>query len=137
MVVALAGTTLLMLTVGVCAGFAHGAASGAMSEFGRVPVAALAQLPAVWVLTGITVLLFGLAPGAVLAGWGALAVFLLLGQLGPLFELPRWAMNLSPFAHTPRLPGGELTATPLVWLALVAAALVTAGLAGFRRRDVG
>jgi ABC-2 type transport system permease protein len=136
-VVALAGTTLLMLTVGVFAGFAHGAAGGDMAEFGRVLVAALAQLPAVWVLTGITVLVFGFAPGLVMAGWGALVVFLLLGQLGPIFELPEWAMNLSPFTHSPKLPGGELTAMPLVWLTLVAAALVVAGLVGFRRRDIG
>ena len=136
-VVALAGSTLLMLTVGVFAGFAHGAAGGDMSEFGRVLVAALVQLPSVWVLTGITVLVFGLAPGLIMAGWGALVVFLLLGQLGPIFELPQWAMDLSPFTHTPKLPGGEFTATPLVFLTLVAAALVAAGLTAFRRRDIG
>jgi ABC-2 type transport system permease protein len=136
-VVALAGTTLLMLTVGLFGGFAHGAASGDMSAMGRVLVAALVQLPAVWVLTGITVLVFGLAPGMVMAGWGALVVFLLLGQLGPIFELPRWAMDISPFTHTPKLPGGELTATPLVALTLVAAALIAVGLAGYRRRDIG
>jgi ABC-2 type transport system permease protein len=136
-VVALAGTTLLMLAAGLFAGFAHGAASGSMSEFGRVLVAALVHLPSVWVLTGITVLVFGLAPGLIMAGWGALVVFLLLGQLGPLFGLPRWAMDISPFTHTPKLPGGELTATPLVALTLVAAALITVGLTGFRRRDIG
>jgi ABC-2 type transport system permease protein len=46
-------------------------------------------------------------------------------------------MDLSPFTHTPRLPGAELTATPLVWLTALAAALIATGLAGFRRRDVG
>jgi len=137
LVVALAGTTLLMIAVGLFGGFAHGAASGDMSEMGRVVVAALVQLPAVWVLTGITVAVFGLAPGLVMAGWGALVVFLLLGQLGPILGLPQWLMDLSPFTHTPKLPGGELAATPLVALTLVAAALVAVGLAGFRRRDLG
>jgi ABC-2 type transport system permease protein len=135
--VALVGTTLLVLTLGLFAGFAHGAASGDMAGMGRVLGAALVQLPAVWVLTGITVLVFGLAPGIVLAGWGALVVFLMLGQLGPVLGLPQWAMNISPFTHTPRLPGGEFAATPLVWLTLVAAALIAVGLTGFRRRDVG
>ncbi len=137
LVVALAGTTLLLVTVGLFGGFAHGAASGDMGELGRVLVAALVQLPSVWVLTGITVLVFGVAPGLMMAGWGALVVFLLLGQLGPIFELPRWATNVSPFTHTPKLPGAEFTATPLVWLTLVAAALMAVGLAGFRRRDIG
>jgi ABC-2 type transport system permease protein len=136
-VIALAGTTLLVLAFGLFGGFAHGAASGDMSSMGRVLGAALVQLPSVWVLTGITVLVFGLAPAIMMAGWGALVAFLLLGQLGPIFELPRWAMNISPFTHTPKLPGGEFTAMPLVWLTLVAAVLVAAGLAGFRRRDIG
>ncbi|MGB3442340.1 MAG: ABC transporter permease, partial [Actinophytocola sp.] len=136
-IVALAGTTLLMITVGLFGGFAHGAASGDMGAMGRVLGAALVQLPSVWVLTGITVLVFGVAPGLVMAGWGALVVFLLLGQLGPIFELPQWAMDISPFTHTPKLPGAEFTATPLVWLTVVAAALVATGLAAFRRRDLG
>jgi ABC-2 type transport system permease protein len=37
----------------------------------------------------------------------------------------------------PKLPGGTLTATPLLWLAGVAIVLLAAGLAGFRRRDLG
>ncbi len=135
--VAVAGSTLLLFAVGLFAGLAHGMATDDMAAVGRVLVAGLVQLPAVWVLTGITVLVFGFAPELIMAGWGALVLFLLLGQLGPLFELPQWAMDISPFTHTPQLPGGELTATPLVSLTLVAAALVAAGLAGFRRRDIG
>ena len=135
--VALVGTALLLFTMGLFGGFAHGAASGDMGQIGPVLGAAMVQLPSVWVLTGITVLVFGVAPGLMMAGWGALVVFLLLGQLGPIFELPQWAMDISPFTHTPKLPGAEFTATPLVWLTLVAAALTAVGLAGFRRRDVG
>lgn len=135
--VALAGATLLIAVVGLFAGFAHGAATGEMSELGRVLVAALAQLPAVWVLTGITVAVFGLAPGLITAGWAALVLFLVLGQLGTILGLPQWMMDLSPFTHSPKLPGGELSATPLVMLTAVAAILVTIGLATFRRRDLG
>jgi ABC-2 type transport system permease protein len=135
--VAIAGTALLFATVGLLAGLSHGMASADMGQVGRVLAAALVQLPSVWVLTGITVLVFGVAPGRVVAGWGALVLFLLLGQLGPIFELPRWAMDLSPFTHTPKLPGAEFSATPLVWLTAIAAVLVAAGLTGFRGRDVG
>jgi ABC-2 type transport system permease protein len=136
-VVALVGSTLLLFTLGVFAAFAHGAAGGDMSVFGRVLGAAMVHLPAVWVLTGITVLVFGIAPGLIMAGWGALVVFLLLGQIGSVLGLPQWAMDISPFTHTPKLPGGEFSMTPLVWLTVVAAALVAVGLAGFRRRDIG
>jgi ABC-2 type transport system permease protein len=135
--VALAGTTLLMAAVGLFAGFAHGAASGDPGQVGRVLVAALAQLPAVWVLTGITVAVFGLAPGLIMIGWGALVVFLVLGQLGSILGLPQWMTDLSPFTHSPKLPGGTLSATPLVMLTLIAAVLVVTGLSAFRRRDIG
>jgi ABC-2 type transport system permease protein len=135
--VALAGTALLMAVVGLFAGFAHGAATDDYGQIGRVVVAALVQLPAAWVLTGITVAVFGLAPGLIMAGWGALTVFLVLGQLGSVLGLPQWLMDLSPFTHSPKLPGGSLTATPLVALTVIAAVLLAVGMWGFRRRDIG
>ena len=98
---------------------------------------ALAQAPAACVITGIVVALFGLAPRFVVAGWGVLAAFVLLGELGPLFELDQRLLDVSPFAHVPRIPGDELTLAPLVTLTAVAAMLILAGLQGFRRRDVG
>lgn len=46
-------------------------------------------------------------------------------------------MNLVPFNHPPKLPGAEFTATPILWLLAIAAALLTAGLFAYRRRDIG
>lgn len=135
--IALVGTTVLLLAVGLGAGIAHGAATSDMGEVGRLIGAALAQLPAVWVLTGITVAVFGLLPGYVMAAWGALVVFVLLGQLGPVLRAPEWMMDISPFSHIPKLPGGEVTATPMIVLVVIAAVLVAVGLSSFRRRDIG
>jgi hypothetical protein len=89
------------------------------------------------VLAAIVVAAFGLAPRYVAIGWAALAGFVVLGELGPLMKLSHWIMDLSPFVHVPRLPGGPLSATPLVALTAVAALLAAAGLAGLRRRDIG
>ncbi|HEX6340327.1 ABC transporter permease [Umezawaea sp.] len=136
LVIAFGGPVLLITAMGVGAGLSHGSSSGDMGRFGPVLVSALLQVPAVWVVGGIVVLAFGAAPRLAAAGWVALLLFLLLGQLGPLLELDQWAMNLSPYTHVPKFPAGDVDPVPLVWLVLVAAALVAAGLAAFRRRDV-
>jgi ABC-2 type transport system permease protein len=87
-------------------------------------------------LTGIVMLAFGAAPRLVAAGWVALLVFMTLGQLGSILNLSPWAMDLSPFTHVPKFPAAEVNAIPLVWLVLVSAALIAAGLVAFRRRDI-
>ena len=63
-------------------------------------------------------------------------MFVVLGVIGPLFPLNQAVMDISPFAHSPKLPGGVFSATPVVALTGVAVLLVAAGLYGFRNRDV-
>lgn len=136
LLVALAGTALLQAVAGLAAGLADASQGG---DAGRVPAvvgAALVAVPAQWVLVGVVVLLFGLAPRLTALAWGVLTAFFLLGELGRLLKAPDWVIDLSPFTHVPRLPGMPMTWTPLVVLVLVTAALVAAGVAGFRRRDL-
>jgi ABC-2 type transport system permease protein len=97
----------------------------------------MAQLPAVWVLVGITLALFGLAPRLARASWGVLAACVVVGQLGRLLQLPAWIIGLSPFIHAPQPPGGAVDAAPLLILVAVASAFATAGLLGWQRRDLG
>jgi ABC-2 type transport system permease protein len=94
------------------------------------------RLPAVWVLTTATVALFGLAPRAASAGWALLVAVLVLDEFGPLMDLPSWTRELTPFAHTPALPGAALSAAPLLWLLGLAVTLGLLGAAAFRRRDL-
>jgi ABC-2 type transport system permease protein len=110
---------------------------GDIDQLGRVVVAALVQIPAVWVIIGIVMAAFGLAPRLIVLGWVALAGFVFLGEFGSLFNLSQVVMDFSPFAHVPRMPGGHLAAAPMVWLTAIAAGLIAMGLAGFRRRDLG
>jgi ABC-2 type transport system permease protein len=135
-VIALLGVTVLMVVSGLFAGIAHAARVGDAGQVGRLTAAALVHVPAAWVLTGIVVATFGLAPRLVSAGWAALVAFVLLGELGPVFELNQRIMDISPFAHVPRLPGADLDPLPVVALTAVAVALIALGLAAFRRRDV-
>jgi len=89
------------------------------------------------VLVAAAVLLFGLSLRAAAAGWAALVGCILLGELGPLLTLPQWLMDLSPFTHSPRLPGGPAPGPPLVVMTLLVGVLLLAGGTALRRRDVG
>jgi ABC-2 type transport system permease protein len=132
------GVAVVLAAAGLGAGLVHGARVGDVGgQVARLVGSALAHVPAVWVVAGIALLLFGLFPKLTSVSWAFLVVFLVLGQLGPLLELDQWALDLSPFTHVPKVPGAELTATPLVWLTVVALAFVVVGIGGFRRRDIG
>jgi len=136
-VFAMFGSAVILAAGGLAAGVAHGLRTHDATQVLRLLGAALVQLPAVWVVAGIAVALFGMLPRQVVACWGFLVGFLLLGQLGPVLQLSQWVMDLSPFTHVPRVPGGAFTMTPLIGLAAAAAMLTAAGFAGFRRRDAG
>jgi ABC-2 type transport system permease protein len=136
--VALAGSAVLMVCAGVAGGITHGLrTTGVGEQLPRVLGAALVQVPAIWVIAGLALALYGLAPRLVALSWAVLVAVLLIAELGPLLQLSQWVLDVSPFAHVPRLPGGQFAAAPLLWLLAVAAGLSVLGLVGFRRRDVG
>ena len=100
--------------------------------------AALAQLPSALVLAAVAIALFGLLPRASVGGaWTALGLVVVINLFGQVLQLSHWVLDISPFTHAPRLPGGPVPAAPLLWLCALALALSAAGLAGLRRRDIG
>jgi ABC-2 type transport system permease protein len=138
MLVAAVGSAVVLAVGGLLAGLAHGLRAGDLGgELPRVLGGALVQLPAVWVMAAIGAALFGLLPRLVVgATWAVLAVVLFITMFGEPLQLGRWVLDLSPFAHLPRLPAAAFTATPLAWLLATAVVLAALGLAGFRRRDL-
>jgi ABC-2 type transport system permease protein len=135
---ALLGTAVLLAVAGAGAGLAYGLRIHDVG--GQVPrllAAALVQLPAAWILAGLGAALFGLAPRLAALTWAGLVACLLLLELGALLGLSQWLVDVSPFAHVPKLPGTAFTATPLLWLTGIAVALAAAGLVGLQRRDIG
>lgn len=135
--VAVLGTVVLMAAYGLLSGLAYGVSTSNVGrEVPRQLGAALTQLPAIWAVAAVGVLLFGVAPRFVQAAWGVLAVVLSFGQLGPVLKVPQWTMDLSPFTHVPKLPGGTYSSVPMGWLTLVAVAIGVVGLIGLRRRDL-
>jgi ABC-2 type transport system permease protein len=138
LLVGAAGTAVLLAVAGVGMALGDGLTSGGLAaQLPRLTGAALAQVPAAWLMAGLAAALFGLAPRvSVPAAWTAFGLVALLTLLGPAIKLPQWVLDVSPFTHVPKLPGVPFTITPLAWLLVVAVALTVAGLAGFRRRDL-
>ena len=134
--VAMGGTVIVLGANGLGAGLADAINSDDAGQLPRLLAAGLAPVPAVWVIVGAAVALFGLVPRAVVAAWGVLGACVLLTVLGPLLGLPGWVLDLSPFEHVPELPAADFSAGPLVWLCAVAAGLTALGMLAFRRRDL-
>ncbi|TDC14322.1 ABC transporter permease, partial [Kribbella albertanoniae] len=98
---ALLGTSALILVAGLGSGLSSGASLGNVGrQVPRMLAAAAVQLPAIWLVTALVVALFGLAPKLITAAWALYGLFLLLGQFGALFNLPQSLINLSPYGHT-------------------------------------
>ncbi|MFE9706062.1 ABC transporter permease [Streptomyces sp. NPDC005930] len=130
LVIAFGGAALLMLLAGL------GFAAGYGRDSGAIIGACLVQLPAVWVIGGAAVLLHGLVPRAAPAAWAVAGAVLLLGWVGPALDVPRAVLDLSPYGHLPKLPGGEMDWPPVLVLTALAVVLTGAGLAALRRRNL-
>ncbi|MGW0081936.1 ABC transporter permease [Streptomyces sp. NPDC003393] len=128
--VAFGGSVWIMLLAGL------GFAVGYGERVGPILGACLVQVPAIWVIGGLAVLLYGVLPRAAVAAWGVAGAVLLLGWVGPALDVPQPILDISPFGHLPKLPGGGMAWGPVVMLTVVALALVAVGLVGLRRRDM-
>ncbi|MFD8819279.1 ABC transporter permease, partial [Streptomyces sp. NPDC059627] len=129
--IAFGGAALIMLLAGA------GLAVGYGKQVGPILGACLVQLPAVWVIGALTLLLYGVAPRVCApASWGVAVAVLLIGWVGPALNAPQLVLDLSPFGHLPKLPGGGMEWGPVAILLGLAAVLAGGGLAGLRRRDL-
>ena len=137
-VVAVFGAAVLLAIAGLATGLGYGLRTGsAGQQAGRMVGAAMAQLPASLVVAGVAVALVGLLPGACVAGaWTVLGAVVVIDLFGELLQLSHWLLDISPFTHVPKLPGGTVAAAPLLWLCLAALAFCAVGLAALRRRDI-
>jgi ABC-2 type transport system permease protein len=137
--VAVTGMALLLAAGGLATGLGYGLQAGRAGHWMVAMLGGgLAELPAALVIAGVAAATFGLAPRAsVAAGWTALGLAVALSLFSSVVQLSHWALDASPFTHVPHLPGGPVSVTPLAWMSGIGLALIAAGLAGLRRRDIG
>ncbi|GAB2727882.1 ABC transporter permease [Nocardia thraciensis] len=136
--VALVGSGLVLLAGGLGEGLSHGLTVGEPGQLLRVAGAALAYLPAVWLVIAVAVVGFGWLPAmATPVAWIAFAYCVVAVLFADSFDLPAWFDDGSPFEHTPQAPLDTVTATPILALLVTGAAGIAIGFVGLRRRDIG
>ena len=75
-------------------------------------------------------------PALELAAWAGVLMSFMLTLLGPSFNLPDWALGISPFWHVPVVTQSSPDWSGLLWVSLFTAGFLTVGFVGFRRRDL-
>ncbi len=135
-VVVLTGLVVITAASAVVFGLTTAWSTGDSGYVGRLLGAGFAYLPAVLVLAGVAVALFGTVPRLYAAAWAAFGVTAFVAFLGPGLQMPQWMLDLAPTTHVGNPPSGPVSATALVVLTALAAALAVAGFGAFRRRFV-
>lgn len=135
--VAVLGSVVVLGAAGLGTGLSYALVSHDAGQIPRLLGAALLYAPALWTLAAVAIALTGLAPRAVGAAWAVLGLCLVTGVLGDVLGLPDRLLDLSPFQHLPQLPAGRPAFGAPAAVTAVAAGLAAAGVAAFRRRDVG
>ena len=100
-------------------------------------VTAGGQALAAAVFVVATALLFVLLPRATIPlGWTLVMLGILLGLFGALFQLPEWAVNLSPLVAAPTVVHDAIDPKGLWWLVGVVIVGAAASLVRMRRREL-
>lgn len=130
-VVLVCGAAVLGSWLGVVAKDADGAlAQDAL-------VAGAGQIAGASVFVVLTALCFVLAPRlTIVLGWVLVVLALVFGMFGPLFGMPEWLTNLSPFTVTPTPTPDGVDLKGLWWLVAAVVAAGAAALALMRRREL-
>lgn len=138
LVVAFAGSMLILLVLGLASGLGWSIATGELSHFPRVLAMSLIKIPPVWIFIGITALFYGWLPRIASAlSWLILGGFILIEMLWEVGVVGWAVLKLTPFAYAHySIPVNEVSIVPLLILTAITAALTWLGLIGFRRRSV-
>ncbi|PTR26441.1 ABC-2 type transport system permease protein [Rhodococcus sp. OK519] len=134
LVVISVATSLIVLAAGAAMGVTAAATLHDGGMFGRLVGAAANFLPATLTVIALSAAVYAWFPRMLAVVWVYLGYALVIGMF--LEVLPDWTGWASPFHFTPNLPADEFDIVPVLVLLVVAAALYTLALVGFRRRDI-
>jgi ABC-2 type transport system permease protein len=135
-VLALLGVAVLTVLVGLAVGLGYALSVGEPHQVWRLGLAAIARIPAAWVMVGLAVVIWGFWPRLNWLAWVLFVGFLVMGEFGVLWDIPESVRNLSPFAHSPVVPGPDPHYLGIPVMLVIASALVALGIGRFAQRDV-
>jgi ABC-2 type transport system permease protein len=133
----LIGTLAIVALAGVGMGSGYALTTGDAAAIGNLTAATVPHAAAVLVLAAVAWLGYAVRPRFVVAGWVALtwaAVELLFAET---FRMPTALRRTSPFAWPAATPAEHLRLAPVLALLAVTLLIVWAGMAAFKRRDLG
>ena len=136
LVVAAAGTVIVMTVAGFAVGLGYALVVGDAGEVSRNTAAGLVMVPAMLVFGAMAFALYALSPRWSPLVWALFTWALVAGMLASVLDLPDWTLDLSPFQHVPALPAAPMSWLPIVVLLLVTGVLVWVGMWALDRRDM-
>ncbi|CUR58754.1 conserved membrane hypothetical protein [metagenome] len=134
-VIAFAGPAIGLFVAGVGMGLVAAARDDSIAMLDVVKQA-LVTVPATWTLVALALAAVGAAPSKRLVAWAGVVATFGLTILGPTFNLPDWALDVSPLHHVPNVTAASPDWTGLVWLFGFVVLFCVVGFVGFRRRDI-
>lgn len=105
-------------------------------NFGEIFISGMAYLPAMWVMIGLAVFLYGWFPKLTGLVWTALGFSFVVHYFAELFDMPEWLMIISPYHHIPQIPIDEWSWSVFLTLTAVAVIFSVAGFIGYQKRDL-
>lgn len=130
------GSLWLLALAGLGEGVGAALATGGWGLVGSVLLGHIAHAPAVWVLLGLAVALYGFTPRLIGVTWAVFGWGTALSMFGDMMQLDDGLLATSVFRHVGQYPAQDLSWAAVGVLGAIAALLVGIGVLGFRRRDL-
>lgn len=138
LMVAYLNSAALLAATGITGGLVYGVVTGDLSgQFWHIFMMSVLKIPPVWILIGVTAILYGVWPRATSLGWVFWLSFSVLELAWEAGVIDWSLMRFSPFSYAHyTINISSVPLVPLFWLLCLSLILAGIGLLGFGNRDV-
>jgi ABC-2 type transport system permease protein len=132
------GSALILLSLGISTGLGWSIAAGDFSYLIRVLGMSLSKLPSVWMIVGVSAMLYGWVPRfSGIFSWMILGIFILIEMMWEAGLVGWSVLKLTPFAYAHyTIPIEKVAIFPLLALILISILTVWVGIKGFSKRSI-